>query len=72
MTGIFVDNGHSMQFNPTDSSKHILRGGSLMGKNRYGQAEHIFSRILKLRIYDFFLRNYLCIKDQECQYNCLW
>merc|ERR1711971_1232927 len=32
MTGIFVDNGHSMQFNPTDSSKHILRGGSLMEK----------------------------------------
>ena len=34
-TGIFVDNGHSMQFNPTDSSKHILRGGALMGKNKY-------------------------------------
>ena len=54
MTGIFVDNGHSMQFNPTDSSKYILHGGSLMGKNRYGQAQHMFSRILKLRIYDFF------------------
>ena len=30
-----MDNGHSMQFNPTDSSKHIVRGGALMGKNKY-------------------------------------
>lgn len=35
LTGIFVDNGHSMQFNPTDSSRHILHGGALMGKNKY-------------------------------------
>ena len=35
LTGIFVDNGHSMQFNPSDKSKHILHGGALMGKNRY-------------------------------------
>ena len=35
LTGIFVDNGHSMQFNPSDKSKHILHGGALMGKNKY-------------------------------------
>ena len=67
MTGIFVDNGHSMQFNPTDSSKHILRGGSLMGKNRYGQDQHMFSRNLKLRIYDFFFTTFslFCLQGRS-------
>ena len=33
--GSFVNNGHSMQFNPTDSAAQILHGGSLKGKNKY-------------------------------------
>lgn len=35
ISGSFVNNGHSMQFNPTNSPAQVLRGGPLEGKNKY-------------------------------------
>ena len=35
ISGSFVNNGHSMQFNPTDSPIQLLSHGSLPGKNKY-------------------------------------
>jgi len=35
ISGSFVNNGHSLQFNPTNSPVQLLSHGSLKGKNKY-------------------------------------
>merc|ERR1711974_228809 len=37
LSGSFVNNGHSMQFNPTDSPAQVFRGGPLNGKYHFTQ-----------------------------------
>jgi len=37
LSGSFVNNGHSMQFNPTDSPVQVFRGGPLNGEYQFTQ-----------------------------------
>ena len=75
----------SLQISKDDkrgSSEDIFTDQELFGSNNcvIGQAHHMFSRFLILRIYEFFSRNFLCFVfdkvkvfcwDQKWWYNCL-